>query len=626
VSIGVRQLQLPSPKPANCSPGIAADRRVRQVDVQERPAVVDLRIRFHHVVAKPEVERKTRRHPNVVLHPEGVVREASARRHLRILDHRGGVEVAEQEAGVGVAGGRQERAGGVEACGLVVAEAERREAAVGALALVRVHALRLEPEGERVPAARPLQIVLERVVVQVLGERAGVGTAPVGGRVGPGKGNLGERRIGFAGRQPRKARLLRIAPVDGRIGNRHRQPRESEGRLVHELRSHHQGVLHLRGRRNLLHQPGLGVRQRQRCLRVRAAAKGRRLTTLAMRDEHGRLLPRRQREIDLRRHVVVVEPDRQPAAEKVVLNAAAGRGRQERLEGLRLRRDSIDRNDVPRKRIAHEAGAVGIGARRRRIVDRHRQRAEVATPHRLGRNRDQHRLGFAPIAIAVVGDEEEHAIAADRPAEREAVLVLVVVRLDRTEKRAGIERLVAKELERAAAPLVRARLDDVVRRTLPVVHDRGAAGLDLELVDGLDRDAVRQVAALALHDGVGNRHAVDIGLVGEILTAHHVAPAAHRLHAGHEEHERRGVARSAGVHHQRQRRVDVVADRLPEARVGRTERGRLGADRDLRGDAANRQGHVQTDHRERIDDHTLLHDGLEAAERDRDPVLARRQR
>ena len=119
-------------------------------------------------------------------------------------------------------------------------------------------------------------------------------------------------------------------------------------------------------------------------------------------------------------------------------------------------------------------------------------------------------------------------------------------------------------------------LIDVVGRALAVERDRRAAGLDLELIDGVDRDAERQVPAFALDDGVGDRDAFDVHVGGEVLAAHHVAPAADRLHARHQEHERGRIARPASVHHERQRRVDLVADRLPEPRVGRRQQRRRG--------------------------------------------------
>ena len=335
---------------------------------------------------------------------------------------------------------------------------------------------------------------------------------------------------------------------------------------------------------------------------------------------------RRQIEVDLGGDVVVVEADGEVAAEEVVLQAAVGGIGQVRLERLRDRRDAIGGDDVAGERVADEAGAVRIRPRRLRVVDDDRQRAEIPAPLRRGRDRHQPRFGLPAIAVAVVGREEEHAVARDRAAEREAVFVLIVVRLRLREERLRVERLVAEELEARAAELIRARLHDVVRCALAVVHDGRAARLDLELFDRFHRHAERQVAAFALHDGVGDRDAIDVGVVGEILSAHHVAPAADRLHAGHQEHERGRIARAAGVHHERKRRVDVIPDRLSEPPVRGVQRRRFGGDDDLLRDAADRQRGVQADHAERVDDHAFADELLEAFERHADAIFAGRER
>ena len=272
--------------------------------------------------------------------------------------------------------------------------------------------------------------------------------------------------------------------------------------------------------------------------------------------------------------LVVVEADRQRPAEIVVLQAGAGRIGQERLEVSRDRRDAILRDDVARERIAHEPGAVGIRPGGPRIVDRHRQRAEIAVALRQRGNRRQHRRRLPAVAVPVVGHEEEHLVPADRTAERAPVFVLVVVGLGGREERLRVERLVPEVLESGAAERVRPGLDDVVGRALAVEHHRGAARLDLELIDRFDREPERQVAAFTLHDGVGDGDAFHVHVGGEVLAAHHVAPAADRLHAGHQKHERRRIARSAGVHHQRQSGVHLVPNRLAEPGVGGRQRRR----------------------------------------------------
>src|SRR6185503_88507 len=127
----------------------------------------------------------------------------------------------------------------------------------------------------------------------------------------------------------------------------------------------------------------------------------------------------------------------------------AGRLRQERLEAARDGRDAILRNDVAWKRIANEPGAAR--ARRPRIVDGDRQRREIAVALGERGNRHQRRGRFAAVAVAVVGHEEERLVAADRAADRAAVLMLIVFGLHAREVGLGVERLVAEELEPRSA-------------------------------------------------------------------------------------------------------------------------------------------------------------------------------
>ena len=284
------------------------------------------------------------------------------------------------------------------------------------------------------------------------------------------------------------------------------------------------------------------------------------------------------------------------------------------------------RDHVAREGIADGPGAGRVRPGRARIVDGHGQRAEIAAP--LGERGDRHQplLGLPAVPVAVVRREEEHPAAPDRSPGGETELVLVVVGLRRREERLRIERLVAEVLEGAATELVRPGLDDVVRRALAVVHHGGAAGLHLELLDRLHGDAEREVAPFALHHRIGDRDAIDVGVVREVLSAHDVAPAADRLHAGHEEHEGGGIARAARVHHQRQGGVDLVANRLSQAGVrGRELRG-LAGDHDLLRHTGDRERQVQPDDGQRIDDDAIADDGLEAHQGDRDAVGTRRER
>ncbi len=350
------------------------------------------------------------------------------------------------------------------------------------------------------------------------------------------------------------------------------------------------------------------------------------LAPLCVRDEHRSLLAVVEFQVDFRRNAVVVESGGQRAAEIIVLQPRAGRLRQVRLEAARDGRKAILRDDVARKRVADEPGAGCVRARRPRVVDGYRQRGEIAVALRERGNRRQHRRCLPPVAVSVVGDEEEHPVPADRAAERTAVLVLVVFGLDAREVRLGVERLVAEELEPRSAEGVRSRLDDVVRRALPVEGHRGAAGLHLELVDRFDRDAERQVPALALDHGVGDRDALDVHVGGEVLTAHHVAPASDRLHARHDEHECRGVARAAGIHDEWKRGVHLVADRLAETCVLGGERRHFGRDQHFLRDGADLKHGIQADYAQRIDDDRVAGVRLEAAQRHRDAIDAGWQR
>ena len=162
------------------------------VAIHVRPPIVELGVRLHDVVAKTEIERQVRSQLEVVLRPERIGVETSARRHLGILDDVRRIQLAQQIARIRIAARRIERSRRAEPRRLQVAEAERGQAAVGSLTLVGVHALRLQPERRRVPAMRPAQIVLQREVVQILRERARICAAPSRWRVRSGEGRLGE--------------------------------------------------------------------------------------------------------------------------------------------------------------------------------------------------------------------------------------------------------------------------------------------------------------------------------------------------------------------------------------------------------------------------------------------------
>ena len=93
------------------------------------------------------------------------------------------------------------------------------------------------------------------------------------------------------------------------------------------------------------------------------------------------------------------------------------RQRIELQRGGRNRVDAICRDDVPGKRLPHDAGAdLGGGGR---IVDDgplRQQRREVAVAHRLRRHRLRQRLGER-VVEPLHRFEEEGAVRAQRPAE-----------------------------------------------------------------------------------------------------------------------------------------------------------------------------------------------------------------
>ena len=173
---------------------------------------------------------------------------------------------------------------------------------------------------------------------------------------------------------------------------------------------------------------------------------------------------------------------------------------------------------------------------------------------------------------------------------------------------------------------VRPGLHDVVGRTLSVEHHRRSACFDLELIDRIDGDAERQIAAFPLDHCIRHGYAFDVHVGREILAAHDVAPTSDRLHARHEEHERGRIAGSAGIHHERQRGVDVVADGLAEPGVGRRQQRRRRRDLDALRDAPHLERDVESHNSQRVDDDPLARDCLKACEADGHPILARRER
>ena len=135
----------------------------------------------------------------------------------------------------------------------------------------------------------------------------------------------------------------------------------------------------------------------------------------------------------------------------VVGEAALSRQRDVLQQRLRLRRETVRRDDVAGKRLLR----VGVANHRR-------QRGKIAAAHGFRRGRLR-AGGLAIAARAFVADEEERAIAEDRTANRRAELIEVERRrLSHVEEAARIQVIAAMEDESAALRLVLARLDDHV--------------------------------------------------------------------------------------------------------------------------------------------------------------------
>src|SRR5207249_6310183 len=112
-------------------------------------------------------------------------------------------------------GGGQKCAGGTKTSGLIVAEAGKKQAAVGARLLVDLQPLMLESELHGVFAVNPLKVFLQNVVVFHVLEGACVGAAPLYGRVRTGEARFGEGGVRFSRGQSLESRLDGPLAVNG---------------------------------------------------------------------------------------------------------------------------------------------------------------------------------------------------------------------------------------------------------------------------------------------------------------------------------------------------------------------------------------------------------------------------
>src|SRR6185436_4415590 len=146
--------------------------------------------------------------------------------------------------------------------------------------------------------------------------------------------------------------------------------------------------------------------------------------------------------------------------------------------------------------VGDRRGAAGRGAR---LVE---ERLAGAGPREAGE---------VPVLLIVVR-EVERAIGLDRPADAQAELLAVLVRLERGEEVLGLERIVAQEVEALAVDLVGPRSGDGVDRAAGGAAELGGevADADLELADRRLADRVRRARAAA---GLGEQRLVVVDAV-----------------------------------------------------------------------------------------------------------------
>ncbi len=190
------------------------------------------------------------------------------------------------------------------------------------------------------------------------------------------------------------------------------------------------------------------------------------------------------------------------AAAQVVVDAPL----HEVLVELLAEREGERRQPLAERRPVGARVLRQVGRNRR--ADRHRAARQQAEPGVVVRH---HRADRAaePLDQRFVAEEEERAIAADRPADGAAELVAPEVRLlAGVEEVAGVEGVVAVKGEERAVHGVGARLGDGVDLAAGVAAELGAVGvgLDAELADRLDAErgaggAARRAVGEVVLDG-----------------------------------------------------------------------------------------------------------------------------
>src|SRR5438445_2638118 len=183
-----------------------------------------------------------------------------------------------------------------------------------------------------------------------------------------------------------------------------------------------------------------------------------------------------------------------------------------------------------------------------------------------------------------------------------------------------------------------ALLDVVVLNALAFVNGRVAVGLDLELIDCIDRDGGPHIARVAIAAGTHERNAVDVngsdgaaaaGAVDDAGVGGGVAVGVVGLHAGHEEGEVGGAALvglAIGAHLDGKRGVDIVFHGRAQGCVAGLELRRCGGDVDGLGLRTYGKGYFDVGYLERVDVHVFLSHRLKTWAGDSDGVDVRIQR
>ncbi len=188
----------------------------------------------------------------------------------------------------------------------------------------------------------------------------------------------------------------------------------------------------------------------------------------------------------------------------------------------------------------------------------------------------------------------------------------------RTEEAPSIQRSVTEELVDGAVKLIAALLDGVVLNALAFVDGRVAAGLDLELIDCVNRDSCPHKAGITVAASADKGDAVDVdvrhstlgaGAVHDAGVGGGVTGGVVALHAGHEEGKVSRatlVGLAVGSHFDRQRGVHVVLHGRAEGGVGGFELGRERGDGDALIRRTDGQLGAEALRFKRVDLHVLL--------------------